>query len=150
MPAISVFGAFQAGEQLYLRAPTRAIELGVGPEGRLVIGNEVLINDGASIRSELSISIGSYCLIAENVAITDTHWHQIDEGDRTRRSPVVIEDNVWIGRGCIILPGVQIGRNSVIGAGSVVTKSIPPNVVALGSPARIVRSLRASENFVRL
>ena len=53
--------------------------------------------------------------------------------------PVKIEDGVWIGGGAIILPGVTIGRNAVIGAGAVVTKDIPANAVAVGSPARVIR-----------
>jgi galactoside O-acetyltransferase len=57
----------------------------------------------------------------------------------------VIEKNVWIGAGTIVLPGVTIGENSVIGAGSVVTKSIPENVLALGTPCRVIRSLTEDE-----
>lgn len=60
---------------------------------------------------------------------------------RTYALPVKIEDNVWIGGGVIILPGVTIGRNSVIGAGSVVNKSIPENCVAVGNPCRVIRRI---------
>lgn len=55
--------------------------------------------------------------------------------------PIVIGDNVWLGGGAIIMPGVTIGENSVIGAGAVVTKDIPANVVAVGNPARVIRSV---------
>lgn len=55
--------------------------------------------------------------------------------------PITIGDNVWIGGGAVVLPGVTIGDNSVIGAGAVVTKDVPANVVAVGNPARVVRSL---------
>ncbi|GMA34499.1 hypothetical protein GCM10025876_07030 [Demequina litorisediminis] len=53
--------------------------------------------------------------------------------------PIVIEDNVWLGGGVIVCPGVTIGKDSVVGAGSVVTKDIPPGVVAVGNPARVIR-----------
>ncbi|MEY8748774.1 DapH/DapD/GlmU-related protein [Bacillales bacterium AN1005] len=58
---------------------------------------------------------------------------------------MVIEDNVWIGAGAIILPGVRIGENTVIGAGSVVTKDIPPNVLAIGSPCRVLRKINEND-----
>ena len=58
---------------------------------------------------------------------------------RTYARPIEIENNVWIGGGCILLPGVTIGENSVIGAGSVVTRPIPPNCVAVGNPCRVIR-----------
>ena len=60
---------------------------------------------------------------------------------RTKALPITIEDNVWIGGGTIVLPGITIGRNSVIGAGSVVTKSIPTYSVAVGNPCRVIREL---------
>ena len=60
---------------------------------------------------------------------------------RTIAHPIKIEDGVWIGGGAILLPGVTIGRNSVIGAGSVVTRSIPENVVAVGNPCRVIKTI---------
>ena len=60
---------------------------------------------------------------------------------RTFSKPITIEDNVWIGGGAILLPGVTIGKNSVIGAGSIVTRSIPENCVAVGNPCRIIKHL---------
>ena len=61
---------------------------------------------------------------------------------KSQSLPVTIGNNVWIGGGCIILPGVTIGDNSVIGSGSVVTKSIPANVVAVGNPCRVIKELK--------
>jgi maltose O-acetyltransferase len=92
-------------------------------------------------------------LIASNVQIyTATHpvetnerlienWTETESGPffRTYARPVKIEDNVWIGGGVIILPGVTIGKNSVIGAGSVVTRSIPRNSIAFGNPCKVIR-----------
>ena len=62
--------------------------------------------------------------------------------DRTNRERMLAGDNVWLGGGVIVCPGVTIGDKSVIGAGSMVTREIPPDVVAVGSPARVIRSVR--------
>ena len=72
------------------------------------------------------------------------NWTQGHEICRTYALPVKIEDGVWIGGGAIILPGVTIGRNSVIGAGSVVTRSIPANSLAVGNPCKVIKQLTES------
>ena len=92
------------------------------------------------------IDIGNHVLIASDVKIY-TAAHPVTAGERMipgggwniYARPVKIEDGAWIGGGAIILPGVTIGRNAVIGAGAVVTKDIPANAVAVGSPARVIR-----------
>lgn len=100
-----------------------------------------------------SITIGNYVKIGANVKIIDTDAHSLDWAIRRNRkedikaksvSPVVIEDDVLIGMNCIILKGVTIGARSVIGAGSVVVKSIPPDCIAAGNPCRVIRQI--SEN----
>jgi hypothetical protein len=107
---------------------------------------------GASICAAISIRIGSKVLLGADVTIVDTDFHAMDpavEGgrrhnndpERVAAAPVVIEDNVFVGADSIILKGVTIGENSVIGAGSVVTRSIPANVIAAGNPARVLRPL---------
>ena len=75
-----------------------------------------------------------------NVTIMDGDAHQ-DDSRAGKNAPIVIEDNVWIGANATILKGVTIGRNSLIGAGSVVVKSIPENVIAAGNPCRVIKSL---------
>ena len=104
------------------------------------------------------IEIGNDVLIASNVQIyTATHSTKLSErivpdwssGDgvcRTYALPVKIEDGAWIGGGAIILPGVTVGRNSVIGAGSIVTRSIPANCVAVGNPCRVMRTIDKKKN----
>ena len=93
-----------------------------------------------------SISIGRRCLIAANCQIFDGSGHDLSFDDISNRintkgntKPIVIEDDVWIGANSIILPGVRVGRGSIIGAGSVVTKEIPSMVHAAGNPARVIR-----------
>lgn len=121
----------------------------------IFLGNNVIININCTFIDCNKIEIGNNVLIASHVQIyTATHpvspkerlvsdWKE-NSGTpyfRTYALPVKIEDNVWIGGGVIILPGVTIGRNSVIGAGSVVTKSIPENSVAFGNPCRVIRTI---------
>ncbi|WP_302048069.1 sugar O-acetyltransferase [Megamonas funiformis] len=119
------------------------------------IGNNVIININCTFVDCNKITIGNNVLIASNVQIY-TATHPVNISDRlldnwsynnphaffnTYALPVTIEDNVWIGGGVIILPGVTIGKNSVIGAGSVVNKSIPPNSLAVGNPCKIIRKI---------
>ena len=114
---------------------------------KIAIGNNVGIS-GSTINATKSITIGNNVLIGSGCIITDTDSHPINWQDRinnlnekTISSPIVIEDNVFIGARSIILKGVTIGRNSVIGAGSVVTKSIPENCIAGGNPAKVIKHL---------
>lgn len=119
------------------------------------IGNNVFININCTFVDCNKITIGNNVLIASNVQIYTT-THPVNISDRlldnwsynnphaffnTYSLPVTIEDNVWIGGGVIILPGVTIGKNSVIGAGSVVNKSIPPNSLAVGNPCKVIRKI---------
>lgn len=117
-------------------------------QGRLIIAEKVIIGSGANIRAaggEISIARNSMLaqqvsLIASNHLISgekpyrDLPWDESKVG-------VVIEENVWIGAGVTVLPGCAIGKNSVVGAGSVVTKSIPANEVWAGIPARKIRNV---------
>jgi acetyltransferase-like isoleucine patch superfamily enzyme len=99
---------------------------------------------GTVIAAAGSIKIGKNVLCGANTTITDFDWHGI-EPDRRNISPepqpVVIEDNVWLGLNSIVLKGVTIGKNTVVGANSVVTKSLPENVIAAGNPCVIIRKL---------
>jgi acetyltransferase-like isoleucine patch superfamily enzyme len=112
-------------------------------------GARVLIGDrsgfsGTVIAAYKEIVIGSDVLCGANVTISDFDSHGVDPNDRRPPgaiAPVVIEDNVWLGLGVIVLKGVRIGRDSVIGAGSVVASSIPSGVIAAGYPATVVREL---------
>ncbi|MGI6073356.1 MAG: sugar O-acetyltransferase [Fermentimonas sp.] len=117
------------------------------------IGNKVIINMNCTFVDNNLIEIGNNVLIASNVQIyTATHStiaservnigsKQGEEFCRTYALPIKIEDHVWIGGGAIILPGVTIGKGSVIGAGSVVTRSIPANCVAVGNPCRVIKHI---------
>jgi len=130
----------------------------IGPNGQCTIGNFTLLN-GALIMAEEKIDIGSYCLISWNVGIADSDFHPLEPAQRLidaqalapfykdrpprpklKTAPVRISDNVWIGMNAVILKGVTIGENSVVAAGSVVTKSVEPNTVVAGNPAVAVKT----------
>lgn len=112
----------------------------------VIIGDNVGIS-ATTISSFSKIVIGENTLIGGNVLITDSDWHAIEpefrtDGKKVRNSPVIIGKNVFIGTRSIILKGVTIGDNSVIGAGSVVTGNIPANVIAAGNPCVVIKSLK--------
>lgn len=95
---------------------------------------------GTVIASALHIKIGDNVRCGANTLITDSDWHT----DDYRTSPnkaVIIEDNVWLGYGVKVLKGVRIGKNSLIGAGSIVTKDIPANVIAAGNPCKVIKEI---------
>lgn len=108
------------------------------------VGDNFYANFNLVIVDDIEVYIGNNVMIAPNVTISAT-GHPIDPETRITGKqfsiPVTIEDNVWIGSNSVILPGVKIGRNSVIGAGSVVTKDVPGNVVAVGNPCRVLREI---------
>lgn len=132
-----------------LRIETYAGHGGIPP--RLTIGRHVDVNFDCHIGCAERIEIGDHVLIASRVFITD-HFHgaaasRVDlalppsERPLTTKGAVVIENDVWIGEGACILPGVRIGRGAVVGANAVVTKNIPPYAVVGGIPAKIIRQL---------
>jgi acetyltransferase-like isoleucine patch superfamily enzyme len=106
------------------------------------IGDHTFINYGTSITAYQQVRIGRHCLLGHHVRILDKNEHGIKERNvAPPAAPIVIEDNVWIGSHTIILPGVSIGSNSAIGAGSVVTRDVPANCLAVGNPARVLRPI---------
>ena len=108
------------------------------------IGAGTFANYGLMALDVASITIGRDVQIGPNVQLL-TPTHPIDPALRRAKyeaaKPIVIQDNVWLGGGAIVLAGVTVGENSVVGAGAVVTKDVPPNVVVVGNPARIVKQL---------
>ncbi len=93
--------------------------------GELTIGSSCMINAGSIYDAHTSIRIGRDCLIASAVLISD------EGGD-----PIVIEDNVWLAHGVTIRPGVRIGKNSAVSAGTVVVSDVPPDSLVIGNPGR--------------
>lgn len=112
----------------------------------LYIGEGTYMNFDCVVLDSCRVDIGSHVKFGPKVQIY-TATHPVDAVQRTTPPyleagrPIKIGNNVWLGGGCILCPGVTIGDNSTIGAGAVVTKNVPPNVIAAGNPARVVREL---------
>ncbi|MET7293593.1 sugar O-acetyltransferase [Streptomyces griseoloalbus] len=127
------------GEDVEVRPP-----LHVDYGSNITIGARTFVNYNLTALDVARITIGEDCQIGPNVQLL-TPTHPVEPGPRRDKLeaalPITIGDNVWLGGGAIICPGVTIGDNSVIGAGAVVTKDIPADVVAVGNPARPVRTL---------
>jgi acetyltransferase-like isoleucine patch superfamily enzyme len=155
---VRLHGMSFLGRRVELTAPRGAGRLVVGPwcwigdgvalrshVGRITVGAKVVIGGGTTVNSHLDVSIGDGVLIADDVHITDFD-HRTERLDVPIKdqgivtAPVRIGPDVWLGRGVTVLRGVDIGRGSVIGAHSVVTRDIPAYSVAVGAPARVVRS----------
>jgi acetyltransferase-like isoleucine patch superfamily enzyme len=115
----------------------------------LTIGRGTYLNDGLRIHSMVGVTIGSNCLVANNVSFFDSDFHAVEEGSITKSGPIVLGRNVWIGAGVIILANVSIGDHSVIGAGSVVTRPIPANTLAAGNPCRRIRAIKVADRYRR-
>jgi len=106
---------------------------------------------GTVIGAANSITIGNDVLTGANVLITDFDWHPIDPIKRhtsegVLSAPVVIGNNVWLGVNSVVLKGVTIGDNTVIGANSLVVKDIPANVIAVGNPCKVIKSIEFKED----
>ena len=127
------------GENCYIEPPLHA---NWGCHTHL--GNNVYANFNLTLVDDTDIYIGDSVMLGPNVVLA-TAGHPVDpELHRLVyqfNQPIHIGNNVWLGAGVIVLPGVTIGDNSVVGAGSVVTKDIPANVVAVGNPCRILREI---------
>jgi acetyltransferase-like isoleucine patch superfamily enzyme len=139
--AISNEGKITLGDRVRLVSTVAKLELATLPGGHLEIGNNVFINYGCSVASSNHVKIGDDCLIGAHVTIMDTDFHRVeDKSWDTEGVPIIIEDRVWIGNRAIVLKGVRLGHDSVVAAGSVVTKDVPPRTVVAGVPARVVRT----------
>ncbi|WP_372478502.1 MULTISPECIES: sugar O-acetyltransferase [Streptomyces] len=127
------------GEEAHVRPP-----LYVDYGSNITIGARTFVNYNLTALDVAGVTIGADCQIGPNVQLL-TPTHPLEPGPRRDKleaaRPVTIGDNVWLGGGVIVLPGVTIGDDAVVGAGSVVTKDVPAGVVAVGNPARVVRSL---------
>ena len=127
------------GERVWVEPP-----LHVAYGKRVHVADDVYVNFNLTLVDDVEVFIGSRVMLAPNVTITTTGHpaHPDLRRDGSQFSaPVRIEDDVWIGAGAVLLPGVVIGAGSVVGAASVVTGNVPPGVVVAGSPARIIREI---------
>lgn len=122
--------------------------LDVEPGSSLRIGNRVKLMHGTTLGVSMALEIGHQTQVGEYTSVRDSN-HTIDTTRFIRDSPlnsapVSIGEDVWLGRGCVVTAGCVIGDGSVLGANSVVTRSLPPRIVAAGSPAKVLRKRRQS------
>ena len=138
---------FRSGSLSNKIGVNRRCLVGAYVEGASVrIGSNCGFN-GTVIGCTDSVTIGDGTLCGANTLVTDFDWHLVDPSlrhstERPKHAPVVIEENVWLGYGVVVLKGVRIGKNSVITANSIVVKDIPANVVAGGNPARVISQIK--------
>lgn len=145
-PLIIGNGRIEVGDDVHIGSPCT---WDVAASAELVIGDRVSLNYRGSISVARSVRIGDDTLIAGEVAIFDNTNHPVSPKRRLARepvtddevAPVVIGRNVWIGIRCTIMRGVTIGDHSVVAAGSIVTKSVPPNTLVAGNPAVPIRQV---------
>lgn len=154
---VSLGGKIEIGNNLFIQSGNKYNQIGrqqrcffvVRENGKLIIGNNVGMSSTAIVCDKF-IQIGDSVKIGGNVVIYDTDFHSLDVDQRkewvsdynnTNRLDVIIENNVFIGAHSTILKGVRIGENSIVGACSVVTKSIPENQIWGGNPAKFIRNI---------
>ncbi|BDI22665.1 sugar O-acetyltransferase [Herbiconiux sp. L3-i23] len=141
MSAVSILAELvgDLGEDAFVKPP-----LFVDYGENLRIGARTFVNYSLTALDVAAITIGADCQLGPNVQLL-TPTHPIEAEPRRDKleaaKPITIGDNVWLGGGVIVCPGVTIGDNSVVGAGAVVTRDIPANVIAVGNPARVIRSI---------
>jgi acetyltransferase-like isoleucine patch superfamily enzyme len=143
-PRLANSGTMWIGDRVRLGSATAPIELVCGPGAHLEIGDRTFINYGTSIGATLLIRIGVDCQIGPYCMLMDNAFHRLEPERRNEvppSAPIVIGNNVWLGARTIVLPGVTIGHDSVIGAGSVVTRDVPPRTLSAGVPARPIKNL---------
>jgi maltose O-acetyltransferase len=143
-PVVTARGEMIVADRVQLYSTNAKLELMVDYGARLEVGSRTLINFGTSISAYEHVSIGANCHIGPFCIVTDNNLHELDPERRLVRppsQPVIIGDNVWLGARVLVLPGVTIGQDAAVGAGSVVTHDVPPRTLAVGVPARVVRQL---------
>ena len=148
-PRVRNKGTLHIGSSCYFVGDRLRTLLNVHEGAVLELGDRAFIDDGVNICAVNRVSIGSDVKIGDMTQIHDSDFDPVGRSASVRKSPIAIGDNVWIARSCILLSGVCIGDHSVVGAASVVTESIPERVLAVGSPARVIRHIDAPTESVR-
>jgi acetyltransferase-like isoleucine patch superfamily enzyme len=151
---IKVFGApIHIGACVNMIATSdHKIRLTIWPQkkgdGYIRIGDYSLISPGVRIGAAVGIDIGPNCMLASKVYVTDSDWHGVyDRLAAGKSQPVALAANVWVGDSAILCKGVQIGANSIIGAGAVVVSDVPPNSIYAGNPARLIKKLDPQHRY---
>ncbi len=148
-PHFAVYGRLTLGSGVKFFTHMGPSLIQVDENAIITIGNCVTVGSDVWIRAGSEIVIGDGVGIARNVDIIDDHLHPVNEGDRKSPSRIRLGRNSWIGLKSTILKGVEIGEHSIVGAGSVVIKSVPPRTKVAGDPARIIGTVTCSDDWIR-
>ncbi len=149
LPVLHIAGTARFGRNASLQGTVYPIELAVGPGATFTLGAGSGLNQGTTISVTTEVFIGPDCGFGEHVAIHDSSFHDTAPDRPMRTAPVRIGRNVWLGHRAIILPGVEVGDHTVVGAGAVVTKSLPARCIAVGAPARVIATFECPDNWKR-
>jgi len=140
-PRMTNLGTLSIGDKFLFFSTTVRSEMVAYSSGRIEIGNNVFVNYGASISAHQLVRIGDGSQLGSYACLMDNDYHSVEDRSQLGESkPIILGRNVWLGVRVIVLKGVTIGDNAVIGAGSVVTHDIPANCVAGGVPAKVIRT----------
>lgn len=132
----------KSGGHLRLRTNSKFYD-----EDKIELGKYVDIGENVLFRGGAGIVVGDRCLIAAGAIITSVgHPVELPRWGKTIGKPIKIGDDVWIGANAVVLPGVQIGNGSVVGAGAVVTRNVPENCVVVGVPAQVIKKIKHFKN----
>ena len=146
LPALIRGGTVRLGKRVIVRGRVARCEIGAEKGAVLEIGDRVFINQGATVAARRHIKIGRNTQIGDFAAVYDSNYHRIDPHHAVKCAPVVIGENVWLGRGAMVLPGSNVGDHTVVAAGSIVSGDLPPRVLAAGNPARAVKELQIPDD----
>jgi maltose O-acetyltransferase len=145
-PRITNLGKIIIGDKFIFFSNTVTSEMVAHAGGRIEIGNGVFMNYGASVSAHQLVRIGDGCQIGTYCCLMDNDYHSVEDRSKPGESrPIILGENVWLGVRVIVLKGVTIGDNAVIGAGSVVIRDVPANCLAAGVPAGVIRTFPAPE-----
>ena len=134
---LRIEGACEIGRDVYIRSRTsNSVQISVHRGGRLRIGDGVFINQGVRLVATKEIEIGDNVLVGDDALLLDSDFHGV-AGEPVKAAPIHVEKDSWIGSRAIILKGVTIGEGSVVGAGVVVTRSVPAATRVYGAKPRV-------------
>ncbi|MCP4633956.1 MAG: acyltransferase [candidate division Zixibacteria bacterium] len=158
-PLILGYGAVEVGNQVRISGHvTIIVSYKVNPDPTVVIGDNVYIGFRTILSCGERITIGNRVLMAQGVQIYDNNNHPLDPEARAANEPVepeniaqvVIEDDVWLGSGAVILRGVTVGRGAVVATSALVSKDVPPMTVVAGNPAKVVKQIKSQNGDTKI